>query len=163
VSDQVIIAEIGKPHGLKGEAAVWTVTDEPETRYQIGSTYKTDTGRKVTIAGAEKRQGIWYLRFEGVDSRSEVEALRGKNLWGESLPVEEENVYNDVELIGLEARDEAGERLGEVVRVLHLPAQDLLEIKCADGNHLVPFVAALVPSVDVQGGYVQIAQLEGLL
>ena len=36
--------------------------------------------------------------------------------------------------------------------MLHLPAQDVLEIQTADGERLVPFVAALVPEIDLDAG-----------
>jgi 16S rRNA processing protein RimM len=47
--------------------------------------------------------------------------------------------------------------------VLHLPAQDILEIETADGPRLVPFVAALVPDVDLEAGRLTVVNLTGLL
>ena len=47
--------------------------------------------------------------------------------------------------------------------MLHLPAQDLLEIQTADGPRLVPFVAALVPEVDLEAGRLTVGDLTGLL
>ena len=53
--------------------------------------------------------------------------------------------------------------LGEVTAVLH-GAQDLLQVAHADGRDaLVPFVAALVPEVDVAAGRVVIADRPGLV
>jgi len=49
-----------------------------------------------------------------------------------------------------------------VARVDHLPAQDLLAIATASGEVLVPFVAAIVPSVDIVAGTVTITPPAGL-
>ena len=48
-----------------------------------------------------------------------------------------------------------GGDLGQPVEVLHLPGGELLSVKAPDGREiLVPFVAAIVPTVDVAGGFV---------
>ena len=54
-------------------------------------------------------------------------------------------------------------RVGEVVAVLHLPAQDVLEVRTGAGLRLVPFVADLVPEVDLERGVLTVADREGLL
>ena len=65
---------------------------------------------------------------------------------------------------GLAAYDVSGERLGELTAVTHGAAQDLLTIRTPDGRDtLVPFVAALVPEVDVTGGRIVIADRPGLV
>ena len=53
--------------------------------------------------------------------------------------------------------------MGEVLAVLHLPAQDVLEVRTADGLRLVPFVADLVPEVDLERGLLTVADRDGLL
>ena len=43
------------------------------------------------------------------------------------------------------------------------PAQDVLEIRTEAGDRLVPFVAALVPEVDLAAGTLRLADVPGLL
>ena len=50
-----------------------------------------------------------------------------------------------------------------MIAVLHLPEQDLLEVQTAAGVRLVPFVAALVPEVDLAAGTLTVAEVTGLL
>ena len=58
----------------------------------------------------------------------------------------------------------AGERVGEVADVLHLPGQDVLAVaREGGGEALVPFVAEIVPEVDVAGRRIVIDPPEGLL
>jgi len=77
-------------------------------------------------------------------------------------PDDPEEFY-DHQLVGLSAEDLQGGGLGEVTAVLH-GAQDLLQIRTPDGRDaLVPFVAALVPEVDLAGGRVVVADRPGLV
>ena len=56
-----------------------------------------------------------------------------------------------------------GETVGRVIRVDHLPAQDLLIIRAADDTEiLVPFVKAIVPEVDIAAGRVVVTPPPGL-
>lgn len=80
-----------------------------------------------------------------------------------ATPDDPEEFY-DHQLVGLVAYDEEGVHLGEVTGLVHGGAQDLLAVKAVDGRAtLVPFVAALVPEVDVAGRRVVIADRPGLV
>ena len=60
-------------------------------------------------------------------------------------------------------RTSAGEAVGVVTDVLH-HGQDLLVVRPPDGReHLVPFVKAIVPEVDVTAGVLVIDPPLGLL
>ena len=72
--------------------------------------------------------------------------------------------YQLLSTMDLAAHDLDGTRLGEVTAVVHGAAQDLLTVRTVDGRDaLVPFVAALVPEVDLAGGRVVIADRPGLV
>jgi 16S rRNA processing protein RimM len=71
--------------------------------------------------------------------------------------------FYDRHLIGLTATTPDGVDVGTVGSVLHLPAQDVLEIQTAAGTRLVPFVAALVPEVDLDEGRLTVLDVAGLL
>ena len=71
--------------------------------------------------------------------------------------------FYDHQLVGLAVVDLDGRSIGEVTGVVH-GAQDLLEVRAADGRPtLVPFVAALVPEVDLAAGRVVVADRPGLV
>jgi 16S rRNA processing protein RimM len=67
------------------------------------------------------------------------------------------------ELVGLSARSENGDLLGEVVDVIEGPAQFRLVIQSPSGTFEVPFVAALVPQVDLEAGSLVLADIPGLI
>ena len=81
----------------------------------------------------------------------------------EAEPPAEPGEYYDRQLIGLRALTADGTPVGEVVGVLHLPSQDLLQIQTDAEVRLVPFVAALVPEVNLVAGTVTVSDVTGLL
>jgi 16S rRNA processing protein RimM len=102
--------------------------------------------------------------FEGVDDRDGAESLVKAILWidadAAAQPAEDDAWY-DHQLVGLDVvRD--GSVVGSIVRVDHLPAQDLLIIKRGDDEVMIPFVAAIVPEVDIAGGHVIVTPPPGL-
>jgi 16S rRNA processing protein RimM len=111
----------------------------------------------------------WYnnlpvLFLDGVDDRSAAESLIKAILIVEQeveqLPPEPDAWY-DHQLVGLKVfRD--GQEIGSVVRVDHLPGQDLLVIKTLDKEVLLPFVKAFVPTVEVSNNRVDVTPPGGL-
>jgi 16S rRNA processing protein RimM len=120
----------------------------------------------VTIAGVHWHSGTLLLRLEGIDSREAAETVRNTELLvGVSdLPeIEDPDSYYDHQLVGLTARLPDGGVLGEIDVVRH-EAQDLLVVRRTEGpDVLIPFVSAIVPTVDLDGGYVVVDPPEGLL
>jgi 16S rRNA processing protein RimM len=111
----------------------------------------------------------WYnampvVFLDGITDRNQAETLVRAILLVETdlttSPPEPEAWY-DHQLVGLKvSRD--GVQIGEIARVDHFPAQDLLAIKTQSGEILLPFVKAFVPEVDVQAGMVTITPPGGL-
>lgn len=153
-----VVARVGRAHGLRGEVTVEVRTDVPERRFAIGSVLGTDPADRgpLTVRSARDHNGVLLLGFDGVHSREEAEALRGTTLLVAADSSDEPDAWYDHELVGLAVRGPDGSPLGEVVGLLTGGAQDLLEVRPSAGgeNVLVPFVSALVPVVDVPGGFV---------
>ena len=171
--DTVVVGRIGRPHGVRGLATVEVRTDDPDLRFAPGTTLITDPPRRGPLTVVDKRwhSGTLLLQVaapsgEVYGTREEVDALRNTLLLVPvaDLPeIEEPDSYYDHQLVGLAARLPDGSVAGEVTAVRH-EAQDLLVLRRADGGEaLVPFVSAIVPTVDVPGGFVVIDPPEGLL
>lgn len=163
----VVIGRIGRAHGVRGELSVDVRTDEPERRYIVGASVRVEqSGRVLVVRTVRQHQGRLLVRFDGIDDRTAAESLRGSVLVVEvdraETPDDPAEFY-DHQLVGL-AVHAAGAAVGTVDRVVHLPAQDALAVRTADGREvLIPFVEALVPSVDVAAGLVTVADVPGLL
>jgi len=176
---QLVIGSIVRAHGVRGEVVVAVTTDEPQDRYVVGSVLETDpaTAGPLTIEGVRVHTSSGVDRllvaFAGIDDRDAAERLRGVKLLVDAddiKPSDDPDEFHDFELIGLAvclggARAAGdGERIGEIVRVDHGPGADMLIVARPDGRQtLVPFVAAIVPTVDVVAGRVVITPPEGLL
>jgi 16S rRNA processing protein RimM len=166
--DTVVVGRIGRPHGVRGEVTVEVRTDDPDLRFVPGAVLRTDPAERgpITIAGVHWHSGTLLLRLEGVDSREAAEAVRNTELLVDvaDLPeIEDPDSYYDHQLVGLTARMPDGTVLGEITVVRH-EAQDLLVVRRPGGGDLlIPFVSAIVPTVDLDGGFVVVDPPEGLL
>jgi 16S rRNA processing protein RimM len=153
-----VVARIGRAHGLRGEVSIEVRTDVPEQRFVAGAVFATDPADRgpLTLAGARDQGGVLVLAFEQVPDRTAAEALRDTLLLVDADASDEPDAWYEDELVGLRVEDPAGTVLGELLRLESGGAQDLLVVRPAGGGQLVrvPFVAPLVPVVDVPGGRV---------
>jgi 16S rRNA processing protein RimM len=165
---QLVVGRIGRAHGVGGEVSVDVRTDSPDLRFAVGASVDTDPPERgpLTVTRARWHSGRLLVAFEEVGDRTAAEVLRGTLLVADSstTPETDPDEYWDHQLAGLQAVTVAGETLGEVEEVLHPPGGALLAVRRPDGGEvLVPFVKAMVPTVDVDGGRVVVDPPEGLL
>jgi len=168
---QLRVGRLTKAHGLKGALKIELFTDEPEKRFVPGAVFSLQVletspwhGKNLTLT--ELR---WYNEhpvgfFNDVNDRTQAESLARAILWIDvdpELSPEETNAWYDHQLVGLTVLRE-GAPVGTVSRVDHFPAQDLLIVATDAGEVMVPFVAAIVPSVDIANRTVTITPPGGL-
>jgi 16S rRNA processing protein RimM len=163
---EVLVARIGKPHGIRGEVTVQLFTDAPEDRFEPGATFRVEGAAvtELTVVKARWNKDILIVGFEQVPDRNQAETLRGAQLFvdTEATPDDEDDAWYEHELVGLDARVD-GESVGKVTGLRTLAVQDLLVVELADGHEaLVPFVSEIVPDVDPEGGFVVIVPPVGL-
>ncbi|MEU7200128.1 ribosome maturation factor RimM [Streptomyces sp. NPDC045470] len=152
---QLVVARIGRAHGIKGEVTVEVRTDEPELRLAPGAVLATDppaTG-PLTIETGRVHSGRLLLRFEGVRDRTGAEALRNTLLIAEidpeEVPEDPEEFY-DHQLVDLDVVTRDGIEVGRIAEISHLPYQDLLIVRRPDGSEImIPFVSEIVPEIDL--------------
>ncbi|NUP02379.1 MAG: ribosome maturation factor RimM [Nonomuraea sp.] len=165
---QLVVGRIGRPHGVRGEVTVEVRTDDPELRFAEGASIATDpAGRGPLVIEARRwHKGVLLVAFEGVLGRDAAEELRGTMLVIDSAEVEpsdDPDEFHDHQLVGLAVETVSGEAVGEVTDILH-HGQDLLVVRrSGQDDALIPFVKALVPEVDVEGGRLVVDPPEGLL
>ncbi|GAB7030731.1 ribosome maturation factor RimM [Streptomyces sp. NPDC021749] len=166
---QLVVARIGRAHGIKGEVTVEVRTDEPELRLAPGAVLTTDPSSvgPLTIATGRVHSGRLLLRFEGVTDRTAAEALRNTLLIAEvdpdEVPEDPEEFY-DHQLIDLDVVTRDGTTVGRISEISHLPYQDLLVVERPDGSEvLIPFVAEIVPEIDLEEQRAVIEPPAGLL
>lgn len=171
---QLRVGRLVKAHGLKGALKLELYTDDPDGRFVPGAVFTLQVpaaspwhGKTVTVKEFRWMNTHPVVFFDGVDDRDGAESLVRAILWidqDEDAPAEDD-AWFDHQLVGLDVVRE-GATVGRVVRVDHFPAQDMLIVRPtgadADAEILVPFVAAIVPEVDVAGGRVIVTPPPGL-
>lgn len=165
------VGRLLKAHGLKGAIKLELYTDEPNERFVPGAVFELQVPQESpwfgkTLTVTELR---WYnqspvIFFEGISDRTAAESLIKAILLlttpTEKLPAEPDAWY-DHQLVGLKALRN-GQEVGEVIRVEHFPAQDILIIQTGDREVMLPFVKAIVPAVDVKAGTLTVTPPTGL-
>ena len=171
---ELLVGRVVKAHGITGEVVVEVRTDDPDARFAPGVTLRAKPSRgdglarSYVVDAAREHGGRLLVRLAGVDDRNAADALRGNVFVVDSddlPPIDEDDTYYDHQLEGLHVRTTAGQDVGVIAEVLHTAAGELLAVKrTGDGAEvLVPFVGAIVTSVSLDDGEVEIDPPEGLL
>lgn len=164
--DLVAIGRVGPPRGVRGDVFVEPWTDDPDTRFAAGTTLRTSpTDGELTVESSSTAGGKLVVHFAGVDDRDAAQALRGTQLLipaRERAPIEDPDEYYASDLVGLAAVDPSGAPLGPVLDVVDIAGADYLVLQLDGQERLVPFVAAIVPEVDLEAGRVVVDAPEGL-
>ncbi len=166
---RLIVGRVARAHGVGGEVAVDVRTDDPEGRFATGQVLDTDPAERgpLTVEATRWHSGRLLVRFAHVADRTAAETLRGTLLVADSAtsaePADDDEFW-DHDLVGLRAVTATGADLGVVAEVLHPPGPPLLSVRRPDGGELlVPFVRAIVPTVDVSAGRLVVTPPDGLL
>jgi 16S rRNA processing protein RimM len=164
------VGRLRKPHGLKGECAVFPLTEDPDLLFAAGRPLwlvnlagETVAG-PLTVARSRGYHRQWLVMFEGYDDRAAVEPWTGLFL---AVPADlatqpaEDEVWLH-ELAGFSVEDGAGHPVGLVTAALDLPAGVTLEIQGPKREFLLPFRKEFVPVVDREGRRLVVVVPEGL-
>jgi 16S rRNA processing protein RimM len=168
---QLRVGRLTKAHGLKVALKIELYTDEPDKRFVPGATFSLQVpeespwhGKPLTLTELRWYNGTAVGFFADVEDRTQAETLARAILWIDvdtELSPDEPDAWYDHQLVGLTVlRD--GKPVGSVSRVDHFPAQDLLVVATDNGEVMVPFVAAIVPAVDIAAKTVTVTPPGGL-
>ncbi|MBB2989988.1 16S rRNA processing protein RimM [Mycolicibacterium iranicum] len=168
----LVVGRVVKAHGVTGELAVDVRTDDPEGRFAPGVTLRGRSNRggaerDYLIESVRAHGGRLLIRLEGVGDRTAADALRGTLFLVDSAvlpPIEDPDEFYDHQLEGMTVTTTSGHEVGTVAEVLHTTAGELLAVRNPDGAEvLVPFVSAIVVSVSLADGAIEIDPPDGLL
>jgi 16S rRNA processing protein RimM len=164
---QLVVARIGRAHGVLGEATIEVRTDQPEDRFFIGSVLATEPTifGPLTITSVRDHNGTLLLGFKGVNDRNQVEELRDVLLLAE-VDIEADSTEDDFhvqQLLQCQVSTQDGLEIGLVTDVINLPGQDVLAVDYNGREVLIPFVKAIVPIVDVKNRKITVVPPAGLL
>ncbi|MEN8234214.1 MAG: ribosome maturation factor RimM [Actinomycetota bacterium] len=164
--NSVIVGYVRRGHGLNGAVIVRPLTDDATQRWRKGARLSSDGEPPVAYIVAQvgpHKDGL-LVQFEGVNDRNAADGLRGTSF---TIPSDERRAleggeYWPDDLTGCAVVDEHDQPLGAVVGVEFGAAQDRLVVQTDEGTVEVPFVDALVPTVDLENRRVVVIALPGL-
>ena len=170
----LVVGHVNKAHGTKGELFVWPLTDYPESSFapgvilfpgdEAGQEPDPRSPSRAVLEARPFRRGF-LVSLEGIRTRSEAEALKGRYLLRPLEELEElaegEVFYH--QLLGMEVVTVGGVRVGEVKEVYELRPADLLEVRGEGRTYFIPFLGSIVKEVDKAGGILRIDPPPGLL
>jgi len=170
----LVVGHINKPHGIKGEVFVWSLTDHPEGTWAPGVVVHPAGGSarepdpewpRLTVETVRPNRRGFLICFEGITDRDGAETLRDRYLLRrrEDLePLGDDEVFYH-QLIGMRVETAQGELVGTVREVYELRPSDLLEVRTPTGTVLIPFERRVVTEVHRDEGRLVIDPPEGLL
>ena len=163
----VTVARVVRSQGRHGEVLAELHTDFPERFAERRRLFAVDAAgrRELQLESHWLHKGRVVLKFRGVDSIEQAQALAGCELQvprEERAPLPQGAAYVS-DLIGCEVLDR-GQALGTIAEVQFGAGEaPLLLLKSGSGEHLVPFAAEYVESVDVELGRVALRLPPGML
>ena len=176
------IGVITEPHGVRGEVKVYPTTDDPAHLKKVKKLYMPvdakipegfaqeyieAEGQRMAVLNAEgfkQQKDRIILKFKEITDRDMAERFRKRELFVDrenAVPLEEDEYYIS-DLIGLNVY-ENDVQIGTVKDVLQTGANDVYQILKTDGTELLlPAIRECVLKVDVKGGRMDVAVMEGL-
>ena len=167
--ERICVAQIGAPHGVRGEVKLKSFTADPLAIKDYGPLSNEDGSLVIEIEAVRQvksslAKSHLVARLRGVADRTAAERLTNLRLFipRERLPPTAADEFYHADLIGLTAVDAGGVEIGTVVAIHDFGAGDILELKpTASGKTLlIPFTEAFVPRIDIAGGRIVVAPPE---
>jgi 16S rRNA processing protein RimM len=165
----VVIGEIARPHGLRGEMRVTPLTDRPERFADVTECVlwdrARDTRESCRVTGARRQGAAVLISLAGCETVEAAAALVGRLVAlpeAEALPLPPGRFY-PWQLEGCRVSTDDGREVGRVIRIEQSAAQDLWVVSDGTRECLIPAVAEIVVEVDVAAGRVVIRPPDGLL
>ena len=156
-SEYLLIGEITRPQGVRGEMRVRPYTDDPMRFEDLDEVY-VKRGDKYEARGITfvrlNSDDVVIIRMDGVSDANAVEALRGEKLYvyrehAVELPEDADFI---VDLIGCRVTDDEGNDYGKITDVMQPGGNDVYVISGKRGEVLVPALKSVVISVDTKAG-----------
>lgn len=164
----ITVGRILRPHGIRGDVKVELYTDWPDRFNELRMLCLIVPGRVgkwIKVEQARIQQGSAILKLSGFENRSQAESVRGAELCvrENELPSLQEGHYYIHDLVGMNVRTVLGEKIGSVVDIIQMPAQDMYIVD-ADGKEImIPAVKEFIKRIDLDKKEIIIDPIEGLI
>lgn len=159
--DIVVLGRLADPYGIKGWLRLHPFGDDPLSWSEMPVWWLGKEGgpwREVKLCGLKNHGEGLVVLLDGVPDRTAAEALKGVLVGAprNALPHTDEDEFYWADLLGMAVVNTEGEALGQVAGLLETGAHDVLRVMDGDTERLLPFVEAVVLSVDKAAGQIRV-------
>ena len=162
--DFLAVGRVLRPHGVRGELLLASLTDFPEHLAEQKVVYLGEPPQPHPLAGVRLHRGQLIIRLADCHERADADAYRDQivQIEAQSAAPLPPGMYYHHQLVGLAVYTEEGEHLGELVEVLETGANDVYVVKGPQGELLLPVIADVIRAVDLEAHRLTVHLLEGL-
>lgn len=161
-NDIVVLGRLLDPYGIQGWLRLQTFGDDPLAWAEMPVWWICREGepwRECGLKALKAHSGGVVVLLDGVPDRTAAEAMKGILVGAprDSLPSTKDDEYYWGDLIGLDVINTADERLGKVASLIETGANSVLRVVADDETErLLPFVSAVVLTVDKKAGLIRV-------
>jgi 16S rRNA processing protein RimM len=161
------VAHVVGVHGIRGDLRCVLLTDFPD-RFKRGlRIFLGDEHSPHEVERARLERNRVVLKLNGVDSRTDAEALRGATIFvaeGDAVRLPRGSYFWH-QIIGLRVRTAGGKVLGTVAEIIETGSNDVYVVRRSppdSGELLLPAIKDVVRKIDLARGEITVELLEGL-
>src|SRR5919201_2232332 len=162
--DDPVVGVVRAPQGVRGEVKVQPRTDVA-ARFRKGSRLLCDGVGELVIASVRGPADVPIVRFEGLNTRTDAERIRGRTLRVSRAEARRaaKGAYLWADLLGLRAEAPDGRAIGVVTEVMRAGETDVLVVRTDSGAEvLLPAIESVIREVDLSGGRIVVVPQEVL-
>ncbi len=169
--EYLLVGEILRPHGIRGELRMRILTDYPERIPELGTITlakrpDSSSPKRYHVEAMRMHKEYGLLKLKEIKDRTQAESMRGLFVMvhlQDAIPLEDDEIYA-YELIGLRVVAEDGREIGAIASVLETGANDVYVIESkTHGELLFPVTDDTVLEINTEQGFVRVLPPDGLL
>lgn len=164
----VIVGEIVKVRGIRGEVIVRPLSDVPERFAGLEAALVVEadgTAARFEVESVRPLQGEYIVKLEGIEDRLAAKDRlvgRGLAVGDEAVPPPSDDENYHFELLGLEVVRSDGGRVGTLESIIETGANDVYVVRGPGGEVLIPATREVIEKVDVAAGRMIVRPWPGL-
>ncbi len=170
LSDENLIAvgRITGTHGIRGQLKLLSYSGNFDTLQNADNTTLRFSDGSIQILPVKSfsvHGNFFLLSFESFDNINQVTNFVGSEvcLYRSQFPETDKDEYYWCDLIGLSVRTESGTNLGVLTEIMETGANDIYIVQGTDRQYMIPAIASVIASIDLDDGVMTVTPLDGLL
>jgi 16S rRNA processing protein RimM len=164
----VPLAEVARPHGIRGELRLRLFNKTSDTllgQEEVLVRLPDGEEHEVSVERARRADDAILMKLFSVDDRNRAEELRGAMICVRRRDFDDavDGEFYAVDVVGAEVRL-GGERIGTVAEIVTYPSIEVILVHSGDGkgDWEVPLTEMYIKQVDVEGKRVELVSLDDI-